>query len=404
MRRNSGQTADICRDIIRCVRLNDGISRVDLSRELNLAPSTVGAYVERMISDQYLMETRKRHSKDSGRPPTLLKTNPNGGYFVGVDFEARNIMAVSVDFSDQPQKYAFGEVEDGDDVEKVLAKVEAAIDEVIQGNRKPLAIGVGSPGLVNADEGIALHYKYIHGWNNVPLASRFSKRFRIPVFVENNVRTMALAELWFGQGRGLKHLLCVGVRSGVGTGMILDGQLYTGFRHTAGELGRWKTAGDVTLDQSLVRQSGADAGLVELQEVCSLRAIMRALEIATTSQQGSFLARRPKPFSVTDVVQAIQLRDSVAVRIVESSAAQLGRAIGQLIVIADPAKVVLTGQVTQFGNTFMLPLANAVRATLAGTGIEMPDVMASSMGEYCGALGAAALALHQWKPDLGSTP
>src|SRR2546421_12996255 len=89
--------ANLEAELLRRVRANEGLSRVELARELHLAPSTVGAYVDRLISEGFLSE-RQKAERDFGRPPTLLGLNPGGGRFIGVDFEAQNIMANVVDF------------------------------------------------------------------------------------------------------------------------------------------------------------------------------------------------------------------------------------------------------------------------------------------------------------------
>src|SRR5436190_16361233 len=85
-------------DLLRRVRAQDGLSRVDLARSLSLAPSTVGIYVNHLVEQGYLFEG-KTSEREFGRPPTILALNPQGGRFIGVDFEARNLMAVEVDFS-----------------------------------------------------------------------------------------------------------------------------------------------------------------------------------------------------------------------------------------------------------------------------------------------------------------
>src|SRR5262245_28116099 len=77
-------------EMLRRVRANEGLSRVDLARQLHLAPSTVGAYVDRLIHEGFLFE-RQKVARDFGRPPTLLSLNPEGGRFIGVDFEASNL-------------------------------------------------------------------------------------------------------------------------------------------------------------------------------------------------------------------------------------------------------------------------------------------------------------------------
>src|SRR3954469_5262803 len=85
-------------ELLRRVRAQEGLSRVELARRLELAPSTAGAYVDRLIAEGFLSE-RTKETRDFGRPPTLLTLNPEGGRFIGVDFEARNLMATLVDFS-----------------------------------------------------------------------------------------------------------------------------------------------------------------------------------------------------------------------------------------------------------------------------------------------------------------
>src|SRR5437588_4097183 len=105
MRRNSVQTSDLEVEILKRVRAANGISRVQVARDLGLAPSTSGVYVERLIAEGFLVETEAA-TRTTGRPPRLLGMNPTGGDFIGVDFEARNIMAVAVDFSDRPLRNA----------------------------------------------------------------------------------------------------------------------------------------------------------------------------------------------------------------------------------------------------------------------------------------------------------
>ena len=219
------------------MRACGGISRVELARDLGLAPSTAGIYVERLLAEGFLLETEET-TGDAGRPPRILRPNPEGGEFIGVDFEARNIMAVAVDFSDRPLRNAHKRIEADDSAEQVVGKIEEAIKEVLppSGSRL-LAIGVGVPGIVDSSRGVAVHYKYIAKWENVALAQTLSERFTVPVFLENNARSMALAELWFGQGKGHEDFLCVGIRSGLGVGLVLNGRLYCGAHHTAGELG-----------------------------------------------------------------------------------------------------------------------------------------------------------------------
>lgn len=382
------------------VRAMNGVSRVEVARSLGLAPSTAGIYVERLIAEGYLEESAKAE-RDTGRPPMLLRLNPERGEFVGVDFEARNIMAVAVDFSDKPLRNAHLQIAESDSAAQVTRKIEQAIKKVMPDDEnRLLAIGVGVPGLVDSVNGIALHYEYIPKWQNVPLAPALRRRFGVPVFLENAMRTMALAELWFGQGLGVSDFACVGVRSGIAAGMVLDGRLYCGARHAAGELGRWRcpilskrVAAFFESDDALAADFGP-----ELQEVASVRAIQRALANAIAAGERTLLRSSAAPILIEDVLRALQQRDPLALLIVNEVARCLGWAISQLLLATDPLKIIIAGPLTQLGEHLLQPLRAVVESLIPRDHAGQADIVNSTMGDFIGALGAAALAVHEWQP------
>src|SRR5579871_1345282 len=121
------QMANLEAEILKRVRANPGFSRVGLARKLQIAPSTVGNYVARLVSEGFLIEqpaVPQSGEPEAGRPATALRLNPDGGHFIGVDFEARNIMAMSVDFSDTPIRHVHDEIAESDTVPQILTKIE----------------------------------------------------------------------------------------------------------------------------------------------------------------------------------------------------------------------------------------------------------------------------------------
>ncbi len=397
MRRKSSLTSHLESDIIKRIRSGDGVSRVELGRSLHLAGSTIGTYVERLIKLGYIVEQEKV-VRGFGRPPMLLRLNPGGGAFIGVEFEARTIRAVAVDFADRPLRNAFRPVDEDEDATSVMRKIEEAVDEVMPANRTTLlALGVGVPGIIDPVNGVGLSYKYIVNWRNVPLRARLSKRFGVPVFLESNIRAMALAESWFGQGRGRRNFICVAVRSGIGLGMVLDGRLYRGEHFNAGLMGRWVCA----LDPDIAGWFGAsrdEAGAVELQEVASARSIARAIRAAIVAGESSLLQKVRGPIPLEDVIEAARQRDAVTLRVLEQAAAVLGRAIGKLALVTDVSLIIFAGPLTQLGDIFLDPVRENVARTVGDTGLKPVEVVNSSIGDFGGALGAAALALEEWKP------
>ena len=99
-----------------------------------------------------------------------------------------------------------------------------------------------------------------------------------------------------------------------------------------------------------------------------------------------------------DVVRAAQQRDTLTMQIIETSAEMLGRAVSHLIFALNPSKVILAGPLTLLGDSVLHPLRASVKAALRNYETDIPTILNSTMGEFNGALGAAALAVHQWKP------
>src|SRR6201996_261661 len=131
MKFSAQQMASVESEILKQVRAHPGISRVALARKLQIAPSTVGNYAGRLLTEGFLIEDTEKVDFEMGRPPTALRLNPDGGQFIGVDFEARNIMAMAVDFSDRPLKHVHKEIRPSDSVAEIIAKIEQAITEVL---------------------------------------------------------------------------------------------------------------------------------------------------------------------------------------------------------------------------------------------------------------------------------
>ena len=396
MKRSLEQIACIESEILKQVRAQPGISRIELARQLKIAPSTVGNYAGRLITEGFLVESEKADF-EAGRPPTAIRLNPEGGQFIGVDFEARNLMAMAVDFSDRPLKHAHKEIQESDTAAEILRKIEQAIGELLPDKQaRLLAIGVGVPGLVDPVKGIAIHYKYINQWRNIPLAAPLAKRFGVPVYLENNVRSMALAELWFGQGRGLQDWLCIGIRSGIGVGIVAGGQLQHGADYRAGEIGRWLCPG---LSRTAAKLFGTPVDAqVELQEIASARAIVAAMERAREGRETSLLSAQGESLTFADVVRASSQRDRLTMQVVEVAAEALGWAVGQLALALNPSHVILAGPLTLLGETLLDPLRRRAEEILRAADGSVPAIVNSTMGEYSGAVGAAALAVGAWQP------
>src|SRR5439155_18173945 len=122
-------------------------------------------------------------------------------------------------------------------VGRMAESVEAALTEAALGSDALCGIGVSAPGPVEFEAGRVVDAPNLPGWRNVPLASILSEQLGLPAFLENDANAAAVGEHRFGAGRGVQEIIYLTISTGIGGGLILNGQLYRGVDGTAGELG-----------------------------------------------------------------------------------------------------------------------------------------------------------------------
>jgi N-acetylglucosamine repressor len=154
-------------DLVRRLRVHGPAARGQLARELSLAASTVGIYVDRLIAEGLLREG-DRVAGETGRPTTLVALDPDGGRFVGVDIEARNAMVTVVDFSQTPLDQAHLRLRKGEAAESVLGRVLGLVVDLVGRHSRPLlGLGVGVPGAGGVARGGVIHNEQIAGWEYI---------------------------------------------------------------------------------------------------------------------------------------------------------------------------------------------------------------------------------------------
>ncbi len=358
-------------EIVSEIRLATATSRVQLAKHLGIAPSTMGIQVDRLIELGILKESTAEEW-GPGRPPKILEPNSAAGQFIGIDFDARRLHGVSVDFSQQLLKHHSRDLPRHANADDVVQIIQEVIRAVRFRGRKLLGIGLAIPGTLDEQATKGLHYRFIPGWTKLPLRKVIQAVFRVPVYLENNVRVMAMAERWFGQARTVQNFICVGIRSGIGTGIFLNGELYRGYGGLAGEIGTWPMR-----ELSMNKKSGDS---LPLEDVASLRAILESLNV-----------------SVEDLLRSAENCDRLVMEVLKRAASAVGRVISQISLILNPQMIVIGGPLAELKEAFMKPLCLEVKRSLSSEGGLMPQIVSTQLGELAGAKGAAALALHRWE-------
>ena len=265
----------------------------------------------------------------------------------------------------------------------LLAQIERAIGELVDGAVG--ALGVGVPSLIDQRTGRA------GASVNVPLAgvdlrNRLERRFGMPVALENDANAAALAEHRFGAGRGTEHMLMLTLGTGVGGGMILNGELYRGAIGAAGELGH------LTIDLHGGPCQGLCPGVGHLESHASGTAVERiAREVAERQSDGE-LARALAARRRLDAPLVVDLANGGspdALEVVETVGYALGTAIASYVNVFNPELVVVGGGFARAGDLVLEPARRVVAERALPTAREHVRVTLAVLGPEAGLVGSA---------------
>ena len=277
------------------------------------------------------------------------------------------------------------------DVEDVIA---SCVDE-LRGRPEAAgtqveAVGIGAAGFIDADRAVVLVAPNL-AWRAEPLRDDVRRRVGCPVVVENDANAAAWAEYRFGAARGESHVVCVTVGTGIGGGLVLEGQLYRGRFGIGAEFGHMQ-----------VQPSGRRCGCGQSgcwEQYCSGRALLReAREIADVQPgYGRRLLElgdgRPEGIEAPEVTQAATEGDPAALACFEEVGAWLGQGLACLAAALDPGVFVVGGGVSEAGELLLAPARRVFGERLPGTAARPhAELRLAELGNEAGMVGAADLA------------
>jgi len=254
------------------------------------------------------------------------------------------------------------------------------------------AVGIGAPGVVDNETGRVVFAPNLD-WKDVPLKKELEKRLEVPVFVENDCNLATLG-VHAHELRGKpRHLIGVFLGTGIGGGLVINGELYGGASHAAGEIGHMMLAGGP-------KCGCGNEGCFEA--VASRTAIFRKIDAAVKDGQKTvlteLLGRELKDLKSRDLRRAIRRGDKLVESIVEEAAAFTGMAVANLINIFNPQMVVLGGGLIEALDSEMMPIINKVARAHAMPGtLDGLEIVASNLGDHAALFGGAVLARRETK-------
>lgn len=382
----AAKKAQILNEIFRSTQC----SRFDLARRLNINATAVGGYVDEFLRAGLLVEGEPMQSRP-GRAPVPLRINPEHGCFLGLDFEAVRARAVLSDCAGGTLHEKEVPIKSGAGREEVLRIIIALARSLAERATSPLlSVGIAAPGQIDCGAGRILHYRLLPDFDQVPVRDRFEEAFGdIPVFVEDNIRALAYAELLRGSGRRGQNFLCLTVRSGVGLGIVIDGKLYGGANAMAGEAGYmvFPTSDGPQLVTDLVSARGF---------IASTRTMLGAWQ--RTPARNRLLAQGDD-LTLADIVVAAEAGDPLLhARLVELGT-YLGMLTANLANVFAPEKILLTGEVPRCSTVVRQTMERTFRKFTLPHIVQTAYLEDGTLGGFAGALGAAWMGFGRTFPE-----
>ncbi|HHW56414.1 MAG TPA: ROK family protein [Clostridia bacterium] len=225
--------------VLNTIRKKGNISRAEIAGITGLNKSTVSFLVDELINEGFVKEEGPGESK-GGRKPIILSINNKAGCIIGIDLDVNYILIVLTDLMANVIWEKKIDIKIGENQQTIIERLIELIDEAISNApetiRGILGIGIGVPGIVDYKKGSILLAPNLK-WENVPLKQIIEDKFKIKVHIDNEANVGAIGEKWFGVGAKYNNLVYVSAGIGIGTGIIINGELYRGTVGLAGEMG-----------------------------------------------------------------------------------------------------------------------------------------------------------------------
>lgn len=225
--------------VLQSLCLDGIISRTDLARNLGLAKMTISNIVTELLEQGLIEEVDMLEvATGAGRRQVGLQLSNKTPLVIGLWFSRDFCVGVLSTMDLEIQKQYRIDFTEGDTIDSILDKLQQVVDFLKRGvTREILAVGVSTVGPLDSKLGIILNPPNFFDISYYPLAEKLEELLELPVFLENDMNASALAEKLFGKGKPFRHFVYVGLTNGIGSGVMIDNQLYSGNKGFAGELG-----------------------------------------------------------------------------------------------------------------------------------------------------------------------
>jgi predicted NBD/HSP70 family sugar kinase len=367
--------------ILNLIRERQGISRADLAKTTGLNESTVSSIAKSLLEEGLIYEAETGDSS-GGRKPVILRINSRYSACIGVDVSVRRTTIALSDFcgeilhrktfptSHNPQRF----------IKQLLTEIDAILRNHVPPDLSVDAFGIALPGLIDRVSG-RMVYSTGLGWREVDIGKPVGQAFGQEVLFEDVVSSAGFAEIWFGEFDRLDHnnLVSLLIADGIGTAILIEGQLYRGSSFGAGQFGH------VSLDPKGPKCRCGNHGCWE-GYASDPTTIKRYLSKSKQADGGS------SP-TMSDVVNLAKEGDRVARDAVRRTGEYLGSGIAILANTLNPELIVIQGEIGRAWDLIENDVWEVVRTKALASNVETLRIRPSGLKENASLMGAISLVI-----------
>ncbi|GAB2726999.1 ROK family transcriptional regulator [Nocardioides pakistanensis] len=359
--------------------LRGSASRAELARATGLAPSTVTSLVAALLREGVVREIESTGPAGVGRPGQRLTLGRGAGVVVGVDLGRRHLKVAVADLSHsilaRTEVAKSVDQNAAADIEVIREQFRAALVAAGVTADEVLALGMGLPGPVHTSGELG-DSTILPGWVGVRAAEALEEALGMPVSVDNDANLGALSESKWGAGAAVRDLVYLKVSTGIGAGLVIDGRLFRGAGHTAGEIGH------TVIDPGGPVCRCGNRGCLEMY--AGSAAILAALQ--------------PTHPDVTDLAGAVRCAtegDAGCRRVIADAGRSIGSALATLCNLVNPARIIVGGTLGEAGEILLEPMRGSLRRGAVRSAAHDVEIVCASLGHDAELMGAIALALER---------
>jgi predicted NBD/HSP70 family sugar kinase len=358
-------------------------TRAELIEATGLSAPTVGTLSSHLIGTGLFRDLGTGPSS-GGRRPSFMEFNSRHGYVAGIDLGPTRTRLAIADLRGEPlaQRIVATPLDLGPPA--LLSKLSNELKTLLKETQVPpgrlLAVGAGAPGAVDRERGMVVALApNLKGWSQVPMATLLKRALGAPVIVENDVNLAVLAERWRGAARGHDTCAFISLGTGIGAGIVVDGELHRGHHSLAGEIAL------MCMGPQYVEENFGARGCFET--LVGLKAL---------SSRWGRRGRTDRDGWLAELFEAAQHGDRQARAIVDDAAKLIAIATANLAVVVDPSLIVLGGALVAHSKL----LVKEVRRIVARI-VTMPSqIVVSALGEEASLWGSLLVATTEARRRL----